>query len=139
MTDHLDNEVRHLYLLRRHVLQVLDRELSEYGLGHGTYKYLYALFVEDHRSQQAIADRIGDDKAAATRALTRLEKLGFIRRDPDSTDRRVIIVSLTPAGQSLRPAVISAVKQASRSMTSALDLEEATLFRQLLTKAVSGI
>lgn len=139
MTDHLDNEVRHLYLLRRHVLQVLDRELSEHGLGHGTYKYLYALFVEDHRSQQAIADRIGDDKAAATRALTRLEKLGLIRREPHAEDRRVIIVSLTEKGQALRPSIVSAVQAASQSMTSALDPEEARRFRALLAKAVMGL
>lgn len=139
MTDHLDNEVRHLYLLRRHVLQVLDRELSEHGLGHGTYKYLYALFVEDHRSQQAIADRIGDDKAAATRALTRLEKLGLIRREPHAEDRRVVIVSLTEKGHALRPSIVAAVQAASQSMTSALDPEEARRFRALLAKAVMGL
>ena len=31
--DMLDNEVRQIYLLRRHALKVLDRELCAHGLG----------------------------------------------------------------------------------------------------------
>lgn len=137
--DMLDNEVRQIYLLRRHALKVLDRELCAHGLGHGTYKYLYALFVEDRRSQQALADRVGDDKAAATRALARLEKLGFIHREPDTEDRRMIVVSLTPSGEALRPEIVAAVGEACHAMTATLEADEAALFRRLLAKAVAGV
>lgn len=138
MTDMLDNAVRHLFLLRRHVLQVLDRELAAHGLSHGTYKYLYALYIEDRLPQQAIADRLGDDKGAATRALTRLQQQGLICREPSPDDKRVVVVSLTASGNALRDDVVAAVAEASRSMTSSLDPSDAAAFTQLLAKAVSG-
>ena len=139
MTDILDNAVRHLFLLRRHLLQTLDKALALHGLSHGTYKYLYALYIEDRRSQQAIADRLGDDKGAATRALTRLEDQGLIRREPHPDDKRVVVVSLTSAGNALRQEIVAAVTEASMSMTSGLDASEAATFTRLLAKAVSDI
>lgn len=139
MIDFADNPVRHLALLRRHVLQVLDRELSLYNLNQGSYKYLYGLYLNDHQSQQSLADLVGDDKAATTRTLARLEQKGLVNRSSDPNDRRASLVSLTEAGKALRPVVQTAVITASAAMTGALSENEAKVFRSLLAKASSTI
>ncbi len=139
MIDIFNNEVRNVALLRRHVIRLLDTELSSHGLGHGSYKYLYALYLEDCRSQQALADVVGDDKAAATRTLTRLEREGFISRQPCPADKRVILVSLSDQGLAVRGVVIAAVASASQAMTHGLTTDEAEQFRALLAKAVAGL
>jgi DNA-binding MarR family transcriptional regulator len=44
----------------------------------------------------ALAEEIRLSRPATTAALDRLEKLGYVRRVPDSDDRRRILVELTP-------------------------------------------
>jgi len=44
----------------------------------------------------ALADEIRLSRPATTAAIDRLEKLGYVRRVPDSDDRRRILVELTP-------------------------------------------
>jgi DNA-binding MarR family transcriptional regulator len=68
-----------------------------------------------------------------------LEKLGFIHREPDTEDRRMIVVSLTPSGEALRPEIVAAVGEACQAMTATLEPDEAALFRRLLAKAVAGV
>jgi len=139
MIDIANNPVRDLALLRRHMLQVLDGELSPHGLSHGSYKYLYGLYLADHQSQQSLADLASDDKAAATRALSRLEKQGLITRTNDPNDRRASLVSLTPQGVALRPVIEAALATASQAMTLGLSDQEATTFKALLAKTMRTV
>ena len=53
-------------------------------------------YIEDGRTQQALADTVGADKAGAARALARLETDGYIRRVADPRDRRVVRAFLRP-------------------------------------------
>ncbi|MFN9908655.1 MAG: MarR family transcriptional regulator, partial [bacterium] len=78
MIELADIEARHIALLRRRSLRMLERELTPMGLGPGRYLYLFALYIEDGRSQQALAVMVAADKAAATRALERLEADGYV-------------------------------------------------------------
>ena len=139
MIDIANNPVRDIALLRRHMLQVLDGELTPHGLSHGIYKYLYGLYLADHQSQQSLADLAGDDKAAATRALARLEKQGLITRTNDPKDRRASLVSLTPDGQALRPMIEAALGTACLAITTGLSEEEAVIFRTLLAKTLRAV
>jgi DNA-binding MarR family transcriptional regulator len=132
MIDLADNEARHIAILYRQLLKQLERELAPLGLGPGRYPYLFALYIEDGRSQQALADVVVADKAAAARALARLEADGYIRRAPDAADRRALRVYLTARSRRLRPVIERAAASTIAGLTAALAEPERAQLRQLL-------
>lgn len=134
MMDIAHNEARHLALLHRQMMKELERELAPLELGPGRYLYLFGLYIRDGRKQQELADVIGIDKAAVTRALSRLEQSGYIVRKDDQEDRRAIRVYLTPKGRNLQPQLEAAAIDCIETMTSTLDTDERTELRRLLAK-----
>jgi DNA-binding MarR family transcriptional regulator len=134
MIDLVNHEARHLALLHRQMIKQLERELAPLHLGPGRYLYLFSLYIRDGRKQQELADVIGVDKAAATRALSRLEKNGYVRRQNDDRDGRAMRVYLTPRGRKLRPRLEAAAAASIETMTATLDPGERATLRRLLAK-----
>lgn len=139
MMDLANSEARHLALLYRQLMKLLDRELAPLDLGHGRYLYLFSLYIRGACKQQALADVIGADKAAAARALGRLEAAGYIRRSPDETDRRATRVELTDEGRALQPQLEQAAHKSMESFTAALTGAEKKELRRLLAKVASPL
>ena len=138
MIDLADNEARHIAMLYRRMLRELDRQLAPLGLGPGRYPYLFALYVEDGRSQQALADAVGTDKAAATRALLRLAADGYVRREADRADRRVQRVYLTAKGRRQRVLLEHAAAHTIAALTAVLAPAERSRLRRLLRTLCSA-
>ena len=134
MIDLVNHEARYLALLHRFMIKQLERELAPLHLGPGSYLYLFGLYIRDGRKQQELADIVGVDKAAATRALSRLEHNGYIRRQNDDRDGRAIRVHLTPRGRKLRPRLEAAAFGAIETMTRTLEAGERAELRRLLAK-----
>jgi len=132
--DIANNEARHLVRLYWTMNKLLDRQLAPLELGHGRYLYLFGLYIADGRKQQELADIIGIDKAAVTRALARLEQNGYVRRVADEYDRRVTRVYLTPKGRKLRPTLEAAAQSTIDTLTAPLEESERTTLRNLLSR-----
>ena len=139
MIDLANSEARHVALLYRQMMKLLDNELAPLDLGHGRYLYLFSLYVRGGRKQQELADIIGADKAAAARALSRLEAAGYIRREPDPQDRRAIRVYLTDRGSELRSRLEMAAAKSIESFTAVLAEDERTEFKRLLAKIAAPL
>ena len=80
-----------LLLLHRRVLSDLDAVLRrEHGLGVTEFDVLITLFnAEDDRiGMSALADRVLLSPAGMTHLITRLERDGLVRREPDRGDRQ---------------------------------------------------
>ncbi len=60
-----------------------------------------------------MADRMSVDASYVTSLADRLEDLGFVVREPSSSDRRVKRLVLTPAGERLRLAIEQSLVNAS--------------------------
>ncbi|WP_280241742.1 MarR family winged helix-turn-helix transcriptional regulator [Nocardia abscessus] len=79
-------------------LPILERhELSMWG-----YSVLLGLGAEPVYTQAALAKAIGADKTRIIGVLDELQRRGLITREPDPTDRRVNLVSITDVGRALR-------------------------------------
>jgi DNA-binding MarR family transcriptional regulator len=68
------------------------------GIHLTDYKTMSLLQRQGPMSAGAIAETTGLTTASVAALLNRLERRGFVRRGPDPTDRRRVIVEITPEG-----------------------------------------
>ncbi len=79
--------------------------LEPLGLTFPQYLVLLELFAAAPRSVGEIGATLGMDTGTITPLLKRLEAGGSVSRRRDPTDERRVLVSLTPAGETLRERV----------------------------------
>jgi len=76
--------------------------LEPLGLSYPQYLTLLVLWEQDHRGVNELGERLFLDSGTLTPLLKRLEASGWVQRERAADDERRVIVSLTPAGKSLR-------------------------------------
>jgi len=111
------------------VLQAHD--ISMWG-----YVVLTALVEQPVRTQAALAQAINADKSRIIGVLDDLQQRGLIRRQADTADRRVHLLSLTPAGDKLRRSVEAAIRDSEGEVLTALPPADREAFLRSL-KALS--
>jgi DNA-binding MarR family transcriptional regulator len=67
----------------------VGREMSRLGFGPGQFFFLAELYREEGISQDELSRRVGVDKSNTSRALTKLEQYGLVRRRSDPHNHRV--------------------------------------------------
>lgn len=72
--------------------------LREHGMTLLHWRVLAFLHDADGLGVSALANITGSDQATLSRALTVMEKAGYIARHPDPMDQRVAAIRLCPAG-----------------------------------------
>jgi DNA-binding MarR family transcriptional regulator len=94
---------------------VSDRNLAKHDISHGRFGVLMLLWrslrpraarllgcdenVAGPRTPAELADAAGVTRATMTGLIDTLERDGFVKREPDTNDRRMMSVRLTPAGE----------------------------------------
>jgi DNA-binding MarR family transcriptional regulator len=81
----------------RALKRILRREAEKFGLNAAEVQILYYLY-EGEKNVTNLSKLLGLGKSTVTEALDRLEELGFIKRQRDENDRRVVIVRITEEG-----------------------------------------
>lgn len=79
----------------------LDEQMQrDTGINHFEYGILFALSQADGGTlrMSQLAGYANSTLSRLSRAVGRLEARGWVRRDPDPTDGRVTVATLTPAG-----------------------------------------
>lgn len=98
--------ISYISKIREKVNRLIEGEMACNGLegivtSHGDI--LYALFYQQRMSMAEIANKIDRDKSTVTALVDKLVKLGYVVKDRDTQDTRVVYVSLTKRGQELKP------------------------------------
>ena len=96
------------------------------------YIVLTALVEQPVRTQAALAQAINADKSRIIGVLDELQERGLIRRQPDEADRRVHLLSLTPAGDQLRRSVEAGIRRREEEVLAVLTPGERDAFLESL-------
>ncbi len=81
-----------------------------------------------------LAGRMGVTTGSLTVLVDRLERAGFVARRPHESDRRSILVGLTPEGERHSREHHALHARLTGEMTDSLSAEEAALFPEILRK-----
>jgi DNA-binding MarR family transcriptional regulator len=112
------------------------------GVSHSQYIALWALCLAEDREtgvpMGSVADGLLNRAADTTRLVDRMEKAGLVERRRDESDRRVVLVRVTPAGSAAFVAVAAEVKEFHRRQWAALGVTELEQLHGLLAKALWG-
>ncbi len=108
--------------------------LRAHDLSMWAYVVLLALGEEPVRGQSTLAQAIGADKTRIIGVLDDLQKRGAIERHPDPHDRRAHLLTLTPAGRTLRDSAQAGIqRQEDRLLAHLPEPDRTTFLRALRT------
>jgi DNA-binding MarR family transcriptional regulator len=124
--DALLAQVSRLHHHRAHTL------LDEVGLYRGQPPVLFILLEQDGLTQRELAERLEITPATMTKMLQRMEKAGFIQRQPDAHDQRVSRVYLTQQGHDVHARLEEIWQQLNTENFEGFNEEEQVVLRSFL-------
>lgn len=116
----------------------LDDGLRAHGLTRITWCVLLAVQNEGRRQPSDIAEFIGVDRTACSRALRHMEAQGWIARRNGMPDRRTTLVELTEDGLRLLDAATPVAEENSRHFLAKLTPAETGDLARLMAKLREG-
>lgn len=112
--------------------------LREFGLTRITWCILITVLNERLSMPSAIADFIGIDRTATSRALKSLEKSQLIERASGTSDKRTTTVRLTHKGQELMARAIPVAQHHRAHFADKLSIAEQKQLFDLLARLRVG-
>ena len=106
--------------------------LAKHDISMWGYIVLTALAEQPVRTQAALAQAINADKSRIIGVLDDLQQRGLIKRQPDAADRRVHLLSLTPAGDRLRRSVEAGIRASEQEVLGTLPAGDREAFLRSL-------
>src|SRR5271165_1547999 len=106
--------------------------LAAHDISMWGYVVLTALAEQPVRTQAALAQAINADKSRIIGVLDELQERGLIYRQPDEADRRVHLLSLTPAGDRLRRSVEAGIRSREEAVLAVLPPADREVFLRSL-------
>ncbi len=112
------------------------RDLARYGLTFPQFMALCSLEQAEGQSMRMgdLAAATYQSAASMTGIVDRLLEGGLVERRPDLTDRRSVVVALTPQGAQLLEQVRADRRHVLEQLLQSLSTEERTLFHHILGK-----
>lgn len=126
--DHLLAQVSRLHHYRAHEL------LDGLGLFRGQPPLLYALWEKEGQTHRELAEKLQITPATITKMIQRMEKTGFVQRQPDASDQRVSRVYLTDAGRAIRAQLETVWNQMEVEGFAGFNAEERVVLRSYLMR-----
>jgi len=121
----------------------IDRRLKHLGLSQASWMAIALTAKEtEPPSQTRLAARAGVEDPTMVSTVDRLVKAGYMVRTPSATDRRVKLLSLTPAGQEIYQSVWKEADALRRELLGNVDadmLRNVTLFLEAIQVNIESL
>ncbi|MCG8563470.1 MAG: MarR family transcriptional regulator [Desulfobacterales bacterium] len=130
---------RRINILFRLCVGHLRREMKKLGVGMGDYAFLLSTFAQPGQSQDELSRDICVDKSYTARALSRLEKLDLIRREPDPDQYRVKRVYPTDLAMAIQGDIFDIVKTHQAILTRGMEPERVERIREDLDLMIENM
>lgn len=131
----LDNQLCFALYSATHALTRAYRNaLESTGITYTQYLVMLALWENNHLTVKSVADRLDLDSASLTPILKRLELAGFLTRQRNKADERVVEIALTQLGIALQDEVANIQKRVA--CQTGLPADEFEVLKSSLHKLV---
>jgi DNA-binding MarR family transcriptional regulator len=118
---------------------VLREELAAYGVTYSQFRHLWILWQTDGLPQAEISHNLGIGVAASTAVLESLSRQRLIRRERQSSDRRMIRVFLTRAGRALEPELTACAARVNLQAREGLSPHELAIMFETVGKVTRNM
>jgi len=126
--DALNDSVTKIERLLRHVAFIIKKRgrdiLVDFGITSPQFNALLALREQPNMTMGELCEKLFLACSTATDLIDRMEKNGFLERNRDAQDRRVIRLSISEKGQDVIREVLAARRRYVASMLEKLTSEE---------------
>ncbi|RVV98808.1 MarR family transcriptional regulator [Mesobaculum littorinae] len=116
----------------------LDEQLKTLGLTRIMWCVLLGVGNEGLTQPSDLAQFVGIDRTATSRALKQMEAMGLVERQSGKTDRRTTRVGLTAAGRDALDAGVPMAQANNEMMDAKLSPAERQDLRRLLARITEG-
>ncbi|MGC8819532.1 MAG: MarR family winged helix-turn-helix transcriptional regulator [Fervidobacterium sp.] len=121
--------------LQRAIFKIIHEKISkEFGIHPGQIPMLFIINRKPGINQREIADTLNIEPGTVAVMLKRMEKNGFIYREADEKDRRILHVYLTQKAQNVLQHVREIVDNLEKNILSAITDEEIENLGNILNK-----
>ena len=124
-----------LYACSREIVKQYKPYLKELDLTYTQYIAMLALWEHEQMNVRELGDKLHLDSGTLTPVLKKLEQKGYLTRKRDTSDERVLNVTLTKEGAALRRAAVDIPDRLSGCVS--LNDEEISQLQALLNKVLS--
>jgi len=128
-----------LYQTEQHRRSVAAERVAKFGLTFPKWVAMVALARFGACSMTRLARLAATDRTTLTRSVDGLIRDGLAVRAASPTDRRIVFVSLTPAGEDLLVHIREDLTPAHDELYAALTDEERANLSRYLKKMVTGL
>jgi DNA-binding MarR family transcriptional regulator len=135
----IEGAVTRMQLLVRRLQQIKKQTVAAHGLKDYEYDiiwHLRSLGSPYRATPTLLAQRLDTHPATLTSRMDRLQETGYVTRLHDASDRRRLLIALTPQGHQLWEATIGEELAAERTLMAVLTRQERKQLSDLLRKVV---
>ncbi|MCA5013035.1 MULTISPECIES: MarR family winged helix-turn-helix transcriptional regulator [unclassified Enterococcus] len=114
--------------------QLAKKDVTCYGLNITEFSVLELLFHKGRQTTQTIKEKILIASSSTTYVIDQLTKKGYVKRQTNESDRRIIYVDITVAGKTLMEEIFPTHAQQIAASFSDITIEELRSLQHLLKK-----
>jgi DNA-binding MarR family transcriptional regulator len=111
---------------------IFKSRLQPFGLTPVQGLILHALYEEEGLIAGEIGRRLQLDSATLSGVLERMAEAGWIAKQPDGEDRRLVHVNLTAKALSLRDEFFKEIESVNNAVMASFRIEERLLLERML-------